>query len=236
MFRIVGQSPVTGNRLMLRAIFWDNDGVLVDTERLYYDATRATLATAGMELTEDVYEDLSLRQGLSVFELLRRRGGNEEEIARLRAERDAVYLRLLQERPLVIEGVEDTLSALHGKLTMGVVTSAQKVHFDTVHRASGLGRYFDFVLTREDYERSKPDPEPYLAALRHTGFGPDECIVIEDTERGLLSARAAGIRCIAIPNRLIRRGDFSAAHAVLGSVRDVAPEVLRLAETAPRPT
>ena len=206
---------------MLRAIFWDNDGVLVDTERLYYDATRAALGRAGVELTEEVYEDLSLRQGRSVFDLLRDRGTVEEEIQRLRSERDADYLRLLQEGAIVIDGVEDTLRALHGKIGMAVVTSSQKQHFDVAHRASGLARYFDFVLTREDYERTKPDPEPYLTALARTGVEPDECIVIEDTERGLLSARAAGIRCIVIPNRLIRSGDFSAAHAVLPSVRDV---------------
>ena len=213
---------------MLRAIFWDNDGVLVDTERLYYDATRGALGRAGVELTEEAYEDLSLRQGLSVFELLRRRGTGEEEIQRLRTERDADYLRLLQVGGLVIDGVEETLGALHGKLRMGVVTSAQKQHFEVAHRGSGLARYFDFVLTREDYERTKPDPEPYLKALERSGVEPDECIVIEDTERGLQSARAAGIRCIVIPNPLIRGGDFSAAHAVLSNVRDVVDEVLNL--------
>jgi HAD superfamily hydrolase (TIGR01509 family) len=216
---------------MLRAIFWDNDGVLVDTERLYYDATRAVLGRAGVELTEDVYEDLSLRQGMSVFDLLRRRGTGEEEIQRLRGERDTDYLRLLQAGALVIDGVEETLHALHGKLRMGVVTSSQKQHFDVAHRASGLARYFDFVLTREDYERTKPDPEPYLKALERTGARPDECIVIEDTERGLQAARAAGLRCIVIPNGMIRSGDFSAAHAVLPSVRGVEREILGLMRT-----
>jgi HAD superfamily hydrolase (TIGR01509 family) len=215
---------------MLRAILWDNDGVLVDTERLYYQATRAALARAGMELSEEVYEDVSLRQGHSVFELLRRRGGGEDEIERLRAERDAHYLGLLESGGLVIEGVEETLRALHGKLAMAVVTSARRIHFDTVHRASGLARYFDFVLTREDYGRCKPDPEPYRTALVRTGLRADECLVIEDTERGLVSATEAGMRCIVIPNSLARSGDFSRAHAVLGGVRGVVAEVVRLME------
>jgi HAD superfamily hydrolase (TIGR01509 family) len=210
---------------MLRAIFWDNDGVLVDTERLYYEATRDALARAGVELREEVYEDLSLRQGRSVFELLSGHGADDDEIARLRAERDAHYLHLLRAPRLVIDGVEDTLRALHGRLRMGVVTSARKIHFDTIHRASGLVRYFDFVLTREDYERTKPDPEPYLKALERAGLRADECIVIEDTERGLRSATAAGMRCIVIPSALAPSGDFSAAHAVLSRVRDVEREL-----------
>jgi HAD superfamily hydrolase (TIGR01509 family) len=211
---------------MIRAILWDNDGVLVDTERLYFEATRVALGRAGLRLTEDVYADLSLRQGRSVFDLLRQRGDGDAEIARLRGERDAHYLRLLQAGRPLIDGVEDTLRALHGKFRMGVVTSAQKVHFDAVHRATGVERYFEFVLTREDYERTKPDPEPYRKAVGRMALHPDECIVIEDTERGLASARAAGLRCIVIPSPLAPAGNFSAAHAVVASVR----EVLRLLE------
>jgi HAD superfamily hydrolase (TIGR01509 family) len=211
---------------MTRAILWDNDGVLVDTERLYFQATRDALGRAGVSLTEEVFADLSLRQGLSVFELLRRQGGDENQIARLRAERDADYLRLLQVGRPLIEGVEETLRALHGRFRMGVVTSARRVHFDAVHRATGVERFFEFVLTREDYERTKPDPEPYLKALRQTGLPADQCIVIEDTERGLLSAQAAGMRCIVIPSTLAPAGDFSTAHAIVASVR----EVVRLLE------
>lgn len=210
---------------MLKAVFWDNDGVLVDTEGLYFEATRSTLAGVGVGVTAEQYADISLRQGRSVFDLVRDRGASAAEIERLRAKRDDHYAALLQSRALLIEGVRETLAALHGQIRMAVVTSSRKVHFDLIHRSTGLLGYFELVLTREDYRETKPDPEPYRTALERAGLEAHECVVVEDTERGMLSAVAAGIRCIVIPNQLNHAGDFSPAHRVLASVRDVVPEI-----------
>jgi HAD superfamily hydrolase (TIGR01509 family) len=213
---------------MLKAVLWDNDGVLVDTEGLYFEATRRTLADAGVEMTREHYADISLRQGRSAFEMLCEGGMSTDKIQRLRASRDNRYSALLRSRPLVIDGVEETLAALHGTIRMGVVTSSRKVHFDLIHRSTGLLGYFDLVLTREDYRQTKPDPEPYRTALERTGLEARDCVVVEDTERGMLSAVAAGIRCLVIPNALNRNGDFSAAHEVLTDVREVAQVVSRM--------
>ena len=68
---------------------------------------------------------------------------------------------------------------------MAIVTSSRRVHFDAMHTRTGLIPYFDFVLAREDYALSKPDPEPYLAAMKKSGCGPEECLVVEDSPRGL---------------------------------------------------
>ena len=71
------------------------------------------------------------------------------------------------------------------------------------------------VLTREQYRRSKPDPEPYLCAVARLGLTPAECLVIEDSERGLRAARAAGIACWVIPSSLTARERFEGASAIL---------------------
>jgi HAD superfamily hydrolase (TIGR01509 family) len=213
---------------MLKAILWDNDGVLVDTEGLYFEATRQTLADAGVELTRALYADISLRQGRSAFDLLRERGASDDTIEQARTTRDDRYSALLQSRPLLIDGVEETLASLHGSIRMGVVTSSRKVHFDVIHRSTGILGYFELVLTREDYRLSKPDPEPYRTALGLVGLAAQECVVVEDTERGMLSAVAAGIPCLVIPNALNREGDFSPARAVLTNIRDVAQVVARM--------
>ena len=96
------------------------------------------------------------------------------------------------------------------------------VHFDIIHQASGLLQYFDFVLAREDYGKSKPDPEPYLAAVARSGVAPERCVAVEDSARGLTAAKAAGIACIMVPTDFTRALDFSAADKVLGSVQEVA--------------
>jgi HAD superfamily hydrolase (TIGR01509 family) len=104
---------------------------------------------------------------------------------------------------------------------MGIVTSSQRTHFDRIHRSTDLLRYFDFVLANGDYGRHKPHPDPYLAGAARLGLAPDRCLAIEDTERGLRSATAAGMRCLVIPRPLSRDADFASAHEVLASAADV---------------
>ena len=84
-----------------------------------------------------------------------------------------------------------------------------------------MRQYLDFELTREDYQESKPDPEPYLTAMDRHALKPEDRIVVEDSERGLAAATAAGLRCIVVLGHWTRDGDFSAAERVLQSIRDV---------------
>ena len=212
-----------------KAVFWDNDGVLVDTERLYFDATRQVLASANIPLTRDEYVELFLRQGRGAWHLAEQRGIDVEEIDRLRRERDALYGRLLGEGSHAIDGVEEVLATLHGRVVMGIVTSSRRDHFDLIHQSSGLLRYFDFALTAGDYLQTKPQPDPYLAAIARSGFDADECFAVEDSERGLQSALAAGVRCIIVPTTLTRECAFAGAHCVVARAAYI-PKVISIAD------
>ena len=211
---------------MIKAIFWDNDGVLVDTEQWFFRATREILAQAGIELTQERYTDISLKQGQSVFQLAAENGVSEDEIERLRTERNERYSELLRATPLVIPGVPETLARLHGRFTMGIVTSSNPEHFEIIHSQSNLLRYFDFIVTSLEYTHYKPHPEPYLRALEHTGLPPEDCIVVEDSPRGLAAANAAGLRCLVIPTELTRGDDFPGAYMVLKDIAEITPELL----------
>ena len=216
---------------MLEVILWDNDGVLVDTERLYYESTKEILSGVGIELTEELFKMISLQQGRSCFALAAERGVPAKKISRLRQKRNLLYSNLLRSGVLPIDGVEHTLRMLQGRVSMGVVTSSRREHFDIIHAATGLLPYFDFVLTREDYEHSKPDPDPFLTAIRTNGFNKEHCIIVEDSERGLRAAIAAGIRCMVIPNRLTLDGDFSGAHGIYETILDASNELLHLLDS-----
>lgn len=213
---------------MIRAVFWDNDGVLVDTEKLYFQATRELLREAGVTLTEELFQQISLREGRSTFDLALERGVAQEEVDRLHDLRNRRYTQLVQEGVRILDGVEETLSALGGRVLQAIVTSSRRVHFEAMHASTGLARHFDFILTREDYGLSKPHPEPYLAAMARSGFGPDECIVVEDSERGCQAAVAAGIRCVVVPNDLTRGGAFSGSWKILPSCREIPGQIERL--------
>ena len=213
---------------MIRAVFWDNDGVLVDTEKLYFQATRELLLRAGVTLTETLFNKISLVEGRSAFDLAAAKGSSPEEIALLQEQRNRHYTELLSGNIPILNGVKDALRELQGKVAMAIVTSSRRVHFDAMHTRTGLIPYFGFILAREDYTHSKPDPEPYLTAMKKSGFGPKECLVIEDSPRGLASALAAGIRCLVVPNELTRGNTFTGAWRILESCSQVPAEIRRL--------
>jgi len=213
---------------MVEAILWDNDGVLVDTEGVFFQATRDALASAGVELTLEQFLDLSMRQGRSAFDLLASKGWTAEQLAGLKERRDADYVRMLQEQTRVLEGVLQTLRELQGRLRMAIVTSCRRKHFEVMHASTCLAEFFEFVLAREDYGRTKPDPEPYLLALERLRLTADQCVAIEDSERGLAAARAAGLRCLVIPNEMTRGCNFEGATAVLETAAAVPSRVAAL--------
>jgi HAD superfamily hydrolase (TIGR01509 family) len=212
---------------MFDGIFWDNDGVLMETEHLYYKANAEALAQAGVELTREDFCRISLRQGESVLALAAGAGRSDSDAAELRRNRDDIYYRLLGEEARVIPGVQGTLARLHGRFPMAIVTSCRRENFLQMHRASGLLGYFDFILTREDYGASKPDPEPYRTACACAGLPPGRCLAIEDSERGVTSAARAGLVVAAIPGDMNRGGDFGAARWLLDDIHEL-PALLGL--------
>jgi HAD superfamily hydrolase (TIGR01509 family) len=209
----------------VEAILWDNDGVLVETEHLYFEATRLVLSSSGISLSQEQYVELFLVQGRGAWHLVEERGASPSDVSRLRDERNALYARLIVQAPRLADGITGVLETLHGKYVMGVVTSSRKDHFELIHRSTGLLKYFDFVLTADDYARTKPDPDPYLRGIERAGVEPRACLAVEDSERGLLSATRAGIRCVVVPTSLTRACRFVGAHHVLASVGEI-PDVL----------
>lgn len=208
---------------MFEGIFWDNDGVLMETEHLYYRANAEALVRVGVELSLDDFCRISLRRGESVLDLAAGPGRDDRAADDLRLVRDEIYFRLLGEEARVIPGVRDTLERLHGRLPMAIVTSCRRVNFLQMHRRSELLHYFDFILTREDYGASKPDPEPYLAACARAGLDPGRCLAIEDSERGVTSAARAGLAVAVIPGTMNQGGDFGAARWLLDGIHQLPP-------------
>ncbi len=204
-----------------KALLWDNDGVLVDTERWYFQATREVMAEVGIELTPALYFEHFLASSGGTWHLAAARGLSEADIERLRVKRNRKYLHHLDTEALPISGVREALEALRPHFRMGIVTSSRRDHFEAIHRRTGFLEYFEFALTHDDYTNSKPDPEPYLRAIERMGLPASECLAIEDAPRGLAAARAADLDCWVIPTDLSRAADFSRATRVLKSVSEI---------------
>jgi HAD superfamily hydrolase (TIGR01509 family) len=233
---MLGSSRTTVNRAdrdrakgfesMRDAILWDNDGVLVDTERLYYQATREMIARVGVDLSIDLYRQLLLVEGRSAWYLAEERGVPKAEIETLRAARDELYLALLTRGQIAVPGAFELLERLKPRYRMAVVTSSKRVHFDAIHRHTRLRELVEFVLVREDYQHSKPHPEPYLRAVEKLGLPRAHCLVVEDSVRGLRAARAAKLRCWIVRTELTAGLDFGAAERCFSSLAELGEALL----------
>jgi HAD superfamily hydrolase (TIGR01509 family) len=204
-----------------KVIFWDNDGVLVDTEHLYFEATRHALAGEGIALTREIYIEHLLVGGTGVWHLAEEAGLPPERVAGLKTLRNRHYTRLLSEQAQPMPGAVETLALLRPRYAMGIVTSSLREHFEVIHRHTGIVEQMDFVVASGDYVKSKPFPDPYLRAVEVSGCVPEEAVAVEDSERGLRAALAAGVDCLVIPTDLTAACDFTGAAAVLSSLRDL---------------
>jgi HAD superfamily hydrolase (TIGR01509 family) len=207
-------------------VLFDNDGVLVDTEGLYFRANREVLEGIGVDLDEEAYAELFLRSGRGAWHLVEARGHDALTIDGFRAARDRRYAELVSEGDVVIPGAVGVVQALASRYRLAIVTSSDPEPFARTHERTGLLAYFQLVLTRECYRLSKPDPEPYLCAVERLGAAPERCLVIEDSERGLRAAKAAGLTCWVIPSRLTVGGRFDGADAVLPDLAAAARRLI----------
>lgn len=197
----------TGAARAKKFILFDHDGVLVDTEPWYFEAGRRALAEIGLPLDREQYlRDMA--DGMTTWAQARAAGVDERVIAGLREKRDRYYRDYLRTESIEIAGVPEVLAALSSHVRMAIVTTAKRADFDLIHQKRQLTRFMDFVLVREDYDRAKPHPEPYLNALERFDAARGEALVVEDSARGLRSAVAAGIDCAVVHN------DFTAAQDV----------------------
>ena len=204
-------------------ILFDHDGVLVDTEPLYYRATREALRELGVELSLARYFGL-MADGVRAWELAK--GATGEEIGRARWKRNLLYRSLLAAESIEIEGVEEVLGRLRSRYALAIVTTSLPEDFALIHRGRRILPLVDFVLTRSAYRRSKPHPDPYLTALARFGIGPERALAVEDSERGLKAAVAAGIDCAVVHNDFTEGQDFSLAKYRVGDLSELATRVL----------
>jgi len=210
---------------MKKYILFDHDGVLVDTEYWYFRAGELALASVGVSLDKDQYlRDMS--QGLGTWASARAAGIDEDTIKRLGVIRNERYQDYLRTESIEIAGVTDALAELSSLARMAIVTAAKRVDFDVIHEKRQITRFMDFVLTREDCDRTKPHPDPYLAGLKRFGAAKEETLVVEDSLRGLTSAVAAGIDCAVVHNDFTKAQDFSKAKYRIKSLVELKDIIL----------
>ena len=190
-------------------ILFDNDGVLVETEVWYYEASKRALKEFfDVDIEFNDYMDL-MTAGNGVWIAAKNASDAEKTIAR--NQRDVYYQEYLRTENIDIQNIHAILTQLQKKYKMGIVTTSRRVDFEIIHKNRGIIDFMEFVLCVEDYPRSKPHPDPYLKGLELFNAKKEETIIIEDSERGLISANRAEIDCVIVHNEFTKTQDFSKA-------------------------
>ena len=198
---------------MITHLLFDHDGVLVDTENWYFKATSQALARLGVTMQFDDYKQ-HLVDGQSSWVEAIKRGISQTEIDVARAWRDERYQHYLRTEDIDIAGVADVLEELSQTFKMAVITTAKRADFELIHSKRTLLDRMTFVLCREDYDKAKPDAEPYQTGLIRFEIEPNSAIVIEDSKRGLVAAEAAGIRTVKVYNEFVAYQDAFSDYAI----------------------
>jgi len=210
---------------VIRAVLFDLDGVLTDTERLHWGAYRQVLLELGVDMGIEEYRRWFIARGIGPEYTCRtyRLPVSPDELRALKA---PVYRTLLEAGVQPMPGAREALARLAPTHELAIATNTARVEVDLIVAQLGLGGFLRTTITREDYVRAKPAPDAYLAAAAALGLRPSECAVVEDTERGAAAALAARIPVIAVPNDLTFDNDFTHCVRRLGSLDELTAELL----------
>jgi beta-phosphoglucomutase len=202
---------------MLKAITFDLDGTLIDSEHFYFDCWNEILAEVGAQLTFDDWVDNYA--GTTVYvnaQRLKEKYGIRTPIDELVAQRRELTIARFRTTdvslmPFVHEGLEFYKSS---GLRMAIATSSQREDVEAIFNRNGLGHFFEFMVTRTEVENGKPHPESYLKCVEKLGIEKHECIVFEDTLTGLTAAKAAGLVCYVVQANISEHAKLTAADKI----------------------
>lgn len=193
--------------MSIRAIVFDFDGVLANSEPLHYAAFRDVLSDEGITLTErDYYERLLGYDDRGVFAAVLPATGKPGDVSRLVAKKALRLEELERHQSVLFPGAADAIRRLANQLPIAIASGALRPEIERVLRNEGLIQHFAAIVGAEDTPASKPAPDPYLRAVSllaltaGADITPKACVAVEDSHWGLESAKRAGLRTIAITN------------------------------------
>lgn len=214
---------------MIRAVIFDFDGVLADSERLHLRVYQELLAPNGINLTKELYCERYL--GLDdegVFGQVTSDYGlmlGDEEIELLIKEKTARFERLVTGSNVLYAPAADCVRRLSSAWPLGIASGALRHEIELILRGGGLLASFRCIVSAGETQRTKPAPDPYLRAAELLGVDPAACLAIEDSHWGLKAARDAGMRTIGIttnyPADALREADI-----VVDSLEEVTVETI----------
>lgn len=225
---------------MLKAIIFDCDGVIVDSEPHHLKAFQIVLEAEGIVLSEEAYYEKYLAlDDKGLFETVlaaNHRPVDNKILKRLILKKMPIYKKLSSEKLFIYPGVVDFVRKTEGKYKLAVASGAFRGEIKFALDKGGIRSAFPVIVSAQDVRNGKPHPESFQTALKklndldpkHSPIEPSECVVIEDSLHGVAAARLAGMHCLAVTSSYPRELLIEKADRVVDRLTELEPKDLEL--------
>ncbi len=210
---------------MLKAVIFDMDGVIIDSEPMHNKAYHDMFNEVGIKVSNKLYESFTGQSTINICKQLVdqfKLSQTPEELVALKRKH---YKHFFYNNATLslIDGVLNLIKDYHNNgLTLVLASSAAMTSINQIFDRFDLNQYFVAKLSGGDLKQSKPHPEIFIKAAEATGFSKNECIVIEDSTNGVKAAHAAGIFCVGFDSFHSKNQDYSKANIVIKNFKDIA--------------
>ena len=214
---------------MIKAVIFDMDGVMIDSELVQSKAFEAVIKEYGKV---PVYNESGVVHTIGIrsrenWEVIKKKHSIEEETDILIEKRRAIYGQLLETEIKPMPGLLELLALLKKhKVKIALASSSNLKHIDLVLSRLNIRDYFEVIVSGDMVQKGKPFPDVFEETARRLRVLPAKCLVLEDTESGVNAAKDAGMNVIVIPNRFTQNQDFSNADLVINTLQRLAWSIL----------
>jgi HAD superfamily hydrolase (TIGR01509 family) len=209
---------------MIKAIIFDYDGLLVDTEDLWFQSCRKLCGEYGVELTEQNREEL-MRSGLSAY--LVQRFSLPDSVEVIKAKLNGIFNDLTKNGVRPLPGAIELVRNLSKKYPLAIASGSHRETILATLRSLEILDCFKVVVGIKEVVNGKPAPDLFLKAAEELKVNPKDILVFEDQPKGLAGARAASMHCIVIPNKYLQNMDYSRADMVVESLELITDELIQ---------
>lgn len=210
---------------MLKAVIFDMDGVIIDSEPTHLKLEIESYKKLGIEVTEDEHHSFVGSTSRFMWEVLKNKFKLNQTLEELIENERGIYFKYLNSDECdinLIDGVKELIENLHDNgVKLAIASSSPLNVIEVIAKKFQIGEYFEVFVTGDYVKRSKPEPDIFLFAAEKMGVSPENCIVIEDSNNGVRAAKKAGMKCVGINSDAEGRQDISTADIVINSFKEV---------------